>query len=85
MPCTYYSPDEERELNQKELNKLTRLLCLAVKGKTSPELEKWKEEHRIMDEQRERDEAAARRRKAAKRIALAKLSPEDKKALGVKE
>lgn len=59
MPCTYYSPEEEKRMAREHVNRLTRMLCTACKnqedGKTifrDPELGKWWEDHQARDRQR---------------------------------
>lgn len=48
------------------------------------DLSDWWEEHRQLDARRKAAEAAANRVAAIKRVALAKLTPEEKNLLGLK-
>jgi len=87
MPCTYYTPGEEAAManaeNRKlaeQVNQLTRLLCLAstvvveqkkLKVPQYNELVDWWEAHKKHDIER------------IKKEALAKLTAEERKALGL--
>lgn len=88
MPCTYYTPEEERQLAAREtekykaeLDKVTRLLCDVCRAFGPDDkthffsevrgLKSWWSKHKKKDANRIRKEA------------LAKLTPEERKVLGV--
>lgn len=98
MPCRYYTEAEEKRIAeeamadlQNELDFVTRLLCEVCSGlpekKMSFELASWYAAHKKMDAQRIAAEktAAAKynREQKARQRALAKLTPAEKKMLGV--
>lgn len=89
---------EEHERTRRRLHAVTRLLCgLCERIETNPnatvkaarlidadpKLRAWWEEHQKADRKREKEEAAERRRAAGRKAALAKLSPAERKLLGV--
>lgn len=98
MPCRYYTEAEEKSMAvetitdlQRELDFVTRLLCAVcsdmAKSKLSGELASWYASHKKMDAQRLADEkreaAKFNREQKARQRALAKLTPAEKKMLGV--
>lgn len=103
MPCTYFTPEEERQNARREynelvaqINELTDLLCQANKllEKTplhvqGSRLHNWWLAHKRMDAARIKDEKAAKAKRRAesklKENALAKLTPEEQQALGIKD
>ncbi len=83
MPCR--GPDEDYSA---ENHQLTRLLCsacklLEAKGFPMPnlELERWWTEHKKLDAYRERQEQIERDKALLREQAIAKLTPEERKAL----
>jgi hypothetical protein len=70
---------------------MSRLACdrckdLISKGEEIPKwAREWWEVHQADDLQREREREEARREKMLKASALAKLSPEEKEILGIRE
>lgn len=52
--------------------------------KTSRKLADWWEVHLAADDRRDKQEQALRRKKTARKIALAKLTDEEKEALGIR-
>lgn len=91
MPCDSrgYAESEARLL-RRELDRVTRILCEVFQATEedlpfSHEALAWKEEHERHDRERrakEREMEEFRQRKAQ---ALAKLLPEEKRLLGVRE
>lgn len=69
------------------LDKMARLLCEFCKShdvtKQSLELQIWWRDHQKWDKKRKADEQAAVSRAEVRRRALAKLTKEEKKALGL--
>jgi len=94
MPCTYYSPSEERDIASAALNDATRLLCQACgilesnKIALPTELAAWWKDHQERDKARIKAENAllAKQKEEAKvkKQALSKLTEAEKKALGIK-
>ena len=96
MPCIHEGPEDRAEQLRTELDRVTRLLCYALdaagtfwiddldEGKPlAVELEAWADKHRAADRERRRRELyehAEHKRRAA---ALAKLTREDREALGL--
>lgn len=95
MPCRDYGRDETTQSNKdktmktskadkEKIDKLTNLLCYACKSIDnlgvdyvySKELRNWWYAHKEQDNQRIKD---------AKKTALAKLTSDEKEALGIKE
>lgn len=98
MPCRYYTEAEEKRIAeeangdlQRELDFVTRLLCEVcsdmAKSKMSGKLSSWYAAHKKMDAQRlaaeKREAAKFNREQKARQRALAKLTPAEKKMLGV--
>jgi len=89
MPCrTEDWGDDTKE--EKEIQKLTRMLCsacvgLETKGWDMPtlELKKWWEKHQKEDERRLAMERAERKKNRLRKQAISKLTPEERKALGL--
>lgn len=99
MPCTYDGPPSYGPSYKKELDEVTELLCELcqhLEGTPSTRfgnnfkrfstiaLREWWEKHKKMDAERlerERREAAE---KKAKENALNKLTPEERKLLGIR-
>lgn len=54
-----------------------------ARSKTSRDLADWWEEHEAADREREEQERADTRREQARQSALAKLTPEEREALGL--
>lgn len=94
MPCsdggTYCSEDTE---TKNRLDKVTRLLCglceraeCEARGtliSNDEELAQWWAKHQEEDLRREEQERKEREEKEAKRKALAKLSPRERRLLGL--
>lgn len=92
MPCTYYTPEEKCRIASEELNKLTRLLCEAARlldevdslpRPMSQELIDWLIEHKRLDALREQQAREKFQQAEKRREALRKLSPEERKVLGL--
>ena len=85
MPCKYYLPEEEISIANKQLNKLTNLLCKACSMIKPSDIEKhtdlaqWWDNHQKEDYKR----ARTKLQKALKKQALGKLSVAERKALGI--
>lgn len=99
MPCTYYSAGEEDAILAEELDAATRAACEAFKfidylldGHGQPgdhafhistkSLAWWKE-HKERDEKRKAAKRAERQRVKAREKAKSKLTPEERKLLGL--
>lgn len=92
MPCRYETGDESAARLSSELSKVTRLLCSACKvlqrssimWKTqySDELQEWWEEHQKLKEREDREHERLKQ-DLLKKNALSKLTPEEKKVLGL--
>lgn len=94
MPCSdggpVYAVDPQTIAR---LHKVTRLLCgvmtfLSPNTRNGlcardPELSEWWEEHQEHDRRRKKAEEAAAQRERDREAALAKLSPRERKALGL--
>lgn len=88
--------DKELRVNKKEFDLVTRLLCSLCRfleklgmAKTiteieNGELETWWQAHKKMDAEREAKETEWENNKRLRLKALAKLTDEDKKVLGLK-
>jgi hypothetical protein len=95
MPCRSDYGDAHNDSGLKtELDKVTRLLCgvcrdyernygLPVSALGDVELGRWWEEHKAADAKRVAREKAAEEKEQKKRQALSKLTPEEKKLLGL--
>jgi len=87
MPCLNY--DEPPQRRPAHLDTITRLACehcsfLLSIGETIPDYAKaWWEHHQGEDARRRADETRAEEARVAREDALAKLSPADRKALGL--
>ena len=80
-----YSKRVDREL----ADELTAELCERVGKikdltKHSLELQVWARDHRIADAKRKKREAAAKQKAAIRKGAMAKLTPKERKALGLR-
>lgn len=95
MPCTDWdAPARDRVEARELIDRLTRMLCTAlgtceakgIKSVFAPgsEIALWWADHKKKDANRLAREAAERRKEEAKKAALAKLSTEEKAALGLK-
>ena len=92
MPCRYYSPEEEREMVQLELDKITRIACaMGALLKNNDLLDRlpkyaraWYEKHLEIDAQRRAAEAEAKHREKLRKDALSKLTDEERQVLGVR-
>lgn len=94
MPCRDGGPPIEVEYKER-LDKVTRLLCelcgtLEASGANTKklftrELSAWWEVHKKADRARELQERAERTRKATRRKALKKLTPAERRALGIRD
>jgi len=87
VPCQTFDPRDDYKA---EADKVTRLLCMVLKG-VSPhdirsfpvDLQNWWTKHQEEDRRRLRYEAQKRVTQRAKRKALNKLTPEEKRLLGL--
>lgn len=92
MPCRDYSSDYDLSVErQRKVDKLTRMLCTVLSAyneagirKLPAEVREWWREHQALDRQRLAAEEASRQRARLKKRALDKLTPEERKALGVR-
>ena len=90
MPCSsgYTAEDETREV-RRELERVTRVACelahFAKKFKQgfSRETEAWMADHARLDRARRLREQAAEEERRIKNSALSKLTPKERKLLGV--
>lgn len=90
MPC-YDERNRDCSEVQERANAATRAACdlaavLRRGGSASdlrPETQAWIADHDELDRRRATQEAAAAERKRAKKIALDKLTPEERRALGL--
>jgi hypothetical protein len=92
MPCydERSSPAYVAREFKERLDKATRVACTLL-TKMHPrdirelpkEIQEWWGDHQELDRQREMREQEARERKRKKKAALAKLSPEERKVLGI--
>lgn len=98
MPCRYDppggSPEEKiRKQFRKDLDSLTRMLCVASNRLEKENLmhllpdenKEWYENHKKQDAAREAEERKKKEAENRRKAALAKLSDEDKKILGIKD
>lgn len=91
MPCYDSRVDDDHRLTSQRLDRATRVACEAfrsmtpeaIRDKLSQEAQRWWYNHQEMDRKRLAAEEAARQRAKAKRDALAKLTPAERKALGL--
>lgn len=99
MPCTYYSPGEEREEIRKVLNKATKAACEALRfieeegrlDQMSLETRRWWTAHKKRDKERREAEANSqiyieakvRSTLRQKSQALSKLTVANQKLLGL--
>lgn len=90
MPCMDGGPTREEISRQNQdfeiITKLACRLCKEIekRGEKVPKFAKdWWERHKLADEERKRLEKVKKEKERRKQNALAKLSPEDKKALGL--
>ena len=98
MPCRDGGPplgESHSELQQAKIDKLTRMLCTLCKRLEdheegnhiydSHELDVWWAEHKEQDRIREQRESQERAEERFKKEAVAKLSPEERKVLGLEK
>ncbi len=75
MPCVYNSTEDCLGIANREIERLTVLLCEAVKDRKSSDLSQplidWRLKHELAEEARIRREAAA------------KLTPQERRVLGL--
>jgi len=93
MPCMSYTPEEQASEAYAKLDRYAQMLCRAMRAleeleqlhhpRVTKRMRSWWKDHKIKDAQRIKEEAMARRAKQAKREALAKLTPEERAALGL--
>lgn len=90
MPCRDYEYEEQCELERhKKADKLTRMLCEAMRLLKNSriaipnELSDWWDDHQEADLKARRAEEAKALRAKAKQNALRKLSPAERKLLGL--
>lgn len=95
MPCRDYDDGPSTyTIQQDKIDKLTRMLCETlthvdesgyntILNKRSKEVAQWWSEHQELDRALRAAEATALRRKADKKAALAKLTPQERKLLGL--
>ena len=74
---------ERADVNARVACEVLRLLTSAQIGRLSQEAQQWWAEHLIADRQREEREAEALRHEMLKRAGLAKLSDDEREALGL--
>ncbi len=84
----YDSRTYNKGLNQSDLDKATKTLCSKLKktdvSKYSLEMQIWWRDHQKADKERLAKEKEEKEMKAVAKKALAKLTPKEKKALGLK-
>lgn len=96
MPCNdgaQYAREEDNQRQRDKIDELTRLLCEAcdlvhhshelTARPASPELKHWYANHLIEDERRKAGERAAVAKSVTIKAALAKLTPEERRLLGL--
>jgi len=92
MPCQddgqadYYDRIERRNL-KKRLDRVTAMLCEMCQRSDTvlpPDIREWFQKHREADRKRIAAEQAAETAARAKAAALDKLTPEEKRLLGLK-
>lgn len=92
MPCRDpgYDPWERSRADVQKIDKLTRLLCTTLGSMHSKDInnlpkdvQNWWWEHQAADRRRQLREAEEREKKKKKSEALKKLSPEERKLLGI--
>lgn len=92
MPCRYDgSPEGNTRYFEEQLGRVTRVACEALRfleddGRLpdlSPELRRWWKQHKATDRRRREAEQEIARRKVLRKKALARLSPAEKRALGL--
>lgn len=92
MPCRYDGPDESLADARKELDRLTKLLCMACRGleidiglrEWPVALRDWWQEHQKRDAERIKAEKVEEQRRELVKSALRKLTPDEILALGAK-
>jgi hypothetical protein len=93
MPCRDYEPDVPRDY-QKQLDRLARIACkamteLAEQGKVDflllrdDEVREWWDQHQEADRKAREERELKEREERIRSEALAKLSAEEKKVLGI--
>ena len=98
MPCMSYDDDPHADLREwkKKTDKLARIACKAMtelteQGKADfllikdDEVREWWEAHQIADRQAREAREKKERENRIRQEALAKLTPEEKKILGIKK
>ena len=96
MPCeSHYSDQDHARDLKRELDKVTRFLCLTLGAagddlrdslfKSEPEMREWYANHLKADAERLREEQKQQERKYLKRHALGKLTPEERFVLGLRD
>lgn len=95
MPCRDYDDGlSTYQIQQIKIDTLTRMLCetlthvdesgyKTILNKRSKEVTQWWNEHQERDRKRRIAEGAELRRKSDKKAALAKLTPQERKLLGL--
>lgn len=92
MPCTTHEGMTQDHMTAGKVERLTRISCDILRAmeaagldfsSLSPETLTWWGQHKAADAAREAVEAARNEREVARAAALAKLSPEDRKVLGL--
>ena len=92
MPCydERSSPGYIYKENREKIDKLTRMLCTVLSSLPSTqvkslnkEINDWWAKHQEWDRRRLATEAEARRKEELKRRAKAKLTEQERKALGI--
>lgn len=93
MPCMSYEPQYLIDDGKQLRDKLARIACRALteleavdptnKVFKNRELTEWWTQHKIDDARAAEERRAAAKKKAARKAALAKLSPEERKVLGL--
>jgi len=87
MPCSSEWPSDVDSQRLRDLDLATRVACELARhvstSQMSAEAKKWVEAHREADRRREERARLEAERALAKRKALAKLTPAERKALGL--
>ncbi len=94
MPCTYDESIPDCESTKGELDKLTRMLCdvcakleanspSTFRSRVSLETQEWWANHKETDRLRQLEEEKARAIISKRKLALKKLTPEEKRILGL--
>lgn len=86
MPCQSDHYGCSHDETFRELDRVTDMLCTMLKGhkgQLPANISEWWARHQALDARRKAEKEAAAKEKAEKKAALAKLSPKEKKMLGI--